>query len=108
MDLGKIIAQLRSELQCLDAVIVSMEALARVQSLTDSLPGEEFPPENPPDEEPPPARKRRGRQRPQDTPDAGPMEDQTSSAAPSGSEPADDGEPPESRNSTAATAVSAA
>jgi hypothetical protein len=35
MDLAKIIAELKVELQCLDAVIVSIEELARVQNLAD-------------------------------------------------------------------------
>ena len=71
MDLGKIIAQLRSELQCLDTVIASMEELARVQKLTDGENTEEAALDAAPDT-PEPPKQRRGRPRRGDTQLSGP------------------------------------
>jgi hypothetical protein len=104
MDLGKIIAQLKTELQCLDAVIASMEALARVQDLAGSAPGDVLPSEPPPDEEPLPPKKRRGRPRKEDTPNAAPVANADDAPSPmtEGSEQADDGAPPDNRGSAIA------
>jgi hypothetical protein len=62
MDLSKIIGELRLELQALNAAIVSMEELARVQSLPEPVAGEATQPDpNPPGPESPMAKRRRGR-----------------------------------------------
>ena len=75
MDLAKIIAELRLELQCLDAAIASVAELARVQNLSDEgvrpgtppEPPEPFPPEplppEPVTEGAAPVKRRRGRPR---------------------------------------------
>jgi hypothetical protein len=69
MDLAKIIAELRMELQCLDTAITSMEELARAQNVADA----DIRPVTPPDNEPdpndagpqnvPPMKRGRGRPR---------------------------------------------
>jgi hypothetical protein len=63
MNLAKIIADLRLELQCLSTAIASMEELARVQSLSESAVRELAQPNPEPtgDDEPPPVKRRRGR-----------------------------------------------
>lgn len=77
MDLAKIIAELRLELQCLDAAIASIEELARVQNVggADLPPATASKPESaPPEPEPEgvaPVKRRRGRPRKQDAPDTG-------------------------------------
>jgi len=69
MDLAKIIAELRVELQCLNTAIASIEELARVQNIAD---GEAPPPSpretergptEPGPENSPPEKRRRGRPR---------------------------------------------
>ena len=69
MDLAKIIAELRAELQCLDGAIASIEELARVQNMADgeirtaaSSEPESGPPEPGP-ENAPPVKRGRGRPR---------------------------------------------
>lgn len=71
MDLGKIIAQLRTELQCLDTVIASIEELARVQSLAEAGVGEAVPSGVEPEKDLPPEKPRRGRLRKSDAGGAG-------------------------------------
>jgi hypothetical protein len=74
MDLAKIIAELRVELQCLDTAIASIEELARAQNIAEAdfrpaREGERGPTEPDPDDIPP-VKRRRGRPRknaPQDT-----------------------------------------
>ena len=62
MDLAKIIAELRVELQCLDTAIASMEELARVQNVLESSTRPELPSGMPPGEpESAPVKRRRGR-----------------------------------------------
>ena len=62
MDLAKIIADLRTELACLNSAIVSMEQLARVQSKPDSGTAPSIP-ESGQSETGAPVKRRRGRPR---------------------------------------------
>jgi hypothetical protein len=67
MDLAKIIAELKMELQCLETAIASVERLARVQNVADvsaltGIPAESKPPESGPGG-PVPVKRRRGRPR---------------------------------------------
>ncbi len=69
MDLSKIIAELREELQCFDAAITSIEELARVQKMKDAAARMDSPREpervltEPEVHDAPPAKRRRGRPR---------------------------------------------
>jgi hypothetical protein len=70
MDLAKIIDELRTELDCLNAAIASMEQLARVQNTPNDGAALPIPESGQPAEEaqvPPPAKRRRGRPRKQDS-----------------------------------------
>jgi hypothetical protein len=79
MDLAKIIAEMRLELQCLETAIASIEELARVQNvLTDELLGAPIQT----DEEGAPVKRPRGRPRknpPMDSAPAQPNDPSTSS-----------------------------